>query len=306
MNTKKINKAVFLFLIMALLFTPALLHAVPKTKVLKPKNAEKKVTLLISGKKLAYYPVLLKEPSIVSVKGPGKLKVITRGYMNSIKAKKTNITVFYRINGGEKIKVAFKNLKADEDAGFDDESSGFPTAGENITIELSRGEHTIEFWSGSENPGICSRFLFTEIKEKKIDWVSLSPGYPNEPVSLITNEDVASYFRYSESKPLNIKITGPTVLRILNRFEFDYSMKGRINYRIRVREDKKIKNTYMLCSIRSELTGYKKDGKRIPGKANEIVISVPAGEHSYEIIPLDRNTLLAKILFPKKDIRLER
>ena len=64
-------------------------------------------------------------------------------------------------------------------------------------------------------------------------------------------------------------------------------MKGKINYRIEVKEDKKVKNTYMLCADRSDVTRYKKDGKKIPGKAKEIVISVPSGTHTYTLLPLD-------------------
>ncbi|MCZ7615783.1 MAG: hypothetical protein M5T52_20095 [Ignavibacteriaceae bacterium] len=53
---------------------------------------------------------------------------------------------------------------------------------------------------------------------------------------------------------MKIKIYGPTTLRILNRVEFDYKLKGKLNYRVEVREDKKLKNTYMLCSDRSDVT----------------------------------------------------
>jgi hypothetical protein len=82
-------------------------------------------------------------------------------------------------------------------------------------------------------------------------------------------------------------------------------MKGKINYRIEVKEDKKVKNTYMLCTDPSDVTKYKKDGKKTPGKANEIVISVPSGTHTYEIFTLDKCSVVARILFPKKDIKLE-
>ena len=84
-------------------------------------------------------------------------------------------------------------------------------------------------------------------------------------------------------------------------------MKGRINYRVQVKEDGEIKNTYLLSSVRSEVTSYKKDGEKIPGKAKEIVISVPGGTHIYKIIPLDedKNSILGRILFPKNDMKLE-
>ena len=42
-------------------------------------------------------------------------------------------------------------------------------------------------------------------------------------------------------------------------------------------------------------------------KAREIVIDIPAGKHMIEIYPLDedKNTLLGKLLFPKKDVKLK-
>ena len=282
-----------------------LCFAAPKTKVLVPKNAKGSISIIVSGKSYKYYPLSVDQSSVLTTRGPGKLKIITRGYLNSQSGSQLDYVIYYRINGGKKVKSEFNSVKSDNKAAFQNVSLGFPTVGENVIIELSRGEHTIELWSGSENSRINIRVLFTETKEKKIDWVSLSPMYPNEPVSLVSNEDVVSYFRYSTAKPLKIRITGPTILRVLNRAEFDYKMKGKLNYRVEVKEDNKLRNTYMLCSDRSDVTKYKKDGKRTPGKANEIVINVPSGTHTYEIITLDKYSILARILFPKNDIKLE-
>ncbi len=91
-------------------------------------------------------------------------------------------------------------------------------------------------------PGIC----LLRPKRMKINWVTLSPMYPKEPVDLVSRENVIHYFRFSKSKPLKVKITGPTILRILNRMENHYYMKGKINYRLQVKEDGDIKNTYLL------------------------------------------------------------
>jgi hypothetical protein len=303
MINKKINNILFRTLILLVFSTQCL--AAPNTKVIIPKNAKSSITINVSGKSLKYYPTSVDEAAILAVRGPGKLKIITRGQVNPKSKEQLNYIVYYRINGGKKIKADFNGVKRDNKAYFKDASLGYPSFGEIINVELSRGENTVEVWCGSSNPKICIRSLFSTIKEKKIDWVKLSPMYPNEPVSLITNEDVISYFRYSPSKLLKIKITGPTILRVLNRFEFDYKMKGKINYRIEVKEDKKVKNTYMLCADRSDVTRYNKDGKKIPGKANEIVINVPSGTHTYTLFPLDNCTVLARILFPKKDITLE-
>lgn len=89
--------------------------------------------------------------------------------------------------------------------------------------------------------------------------------------------------------------------------ENDYSMKGRTDYRIQIKEDSKIKNTYQLSSVRSQTAKYLHENSKIPGKANEIVIDVPKGSHTYQISLLDKNkcSLLCRILFPKKDIKNE-
>jgi len=276
-------------------------------KLIKPKNSETKTTLIVLGKNRTYYALSSKQPAVLNVKGPGKLKIITR-IKFGLKAKdELDYSIYYRLDGSEKIKSDFKDVERDAEAKFEDGNSGTPGTGEKIIIELSRGEHSIEIWQEGENYKINARYLLTKLKEKKIDWVSLSPLYPNEPVSLVTGENVVSYYRFSDSKPLKVKITGPTVLRILSRVENHYYMKGRINYRLQVKEGDAIIHTYLLNSIRSDVTVYRKGCGRVPGKAKEIIIDVPKGTHVYKVIPLDKdkNTLLARILFPKKDVKIK-
>lgn len=295
-----------LFLIVLLILTASLLtFGAPKTKVLVPKNANGSVSLIVSGKSYKYYPLSNDEAVVLTTRGPGKLKIITRCQLINSNVNNVDYNVYYRINGGSKIKVDFNNVRDDDKSEFKDASKGSPTIGENILIELSRGENSIEIWSGSGHLKILTRSLFTETKEKKVDWVSLSPMYPNQPVSLVTNEDVVTYYRLSASKPLKVRVTGPTTLRVLNRIEFDYKMKGLLNYRVEIREDKKLKNTFMLCANASDITRYRKEKKKTPGKAKEIVINVPSGTHIYEIITLDNYQILGRILFPKTDIKLE-
>ncbi len=295
------------FVIFSLLIPFTLVLGNPKTKVLKPKNVESKISIIISGKNRTYYPLIFKDATILSAKGPGTLKIITRAQFDSQTSKSFRYSIFYSINGNKKVKVDFNDSKPDSKAKFKDKSFGVPGNGESIVIQLNRGDNTIELWYQSEKLKIIGRFLFTETKEKKIDWVSLSPSFPNEPVSIVTNEEVATYYRFSTNKPLKIKITGPTTLRVFNRIENHYQMKGRIDYRLQVKEDGKVKNTYQLSSVRSDVTVYKKNCGRTPGKAKEVLITVPGGTHIYEILPLDKDkdSILGKVLFPKKDVKLK-
>ena len=294
-----------LFISFMVAATAIQLLAGSNTKVLKPKNATSKTTIIIWGKSRTYYPLTFTHSTIVTVKGPGTLKIITRERIQSENPQ--DYSVYYSVNGEKKNNLDFSNVIKDKKAFFRDKILGFPGTAGIFSLELGRGENTVEFWRNSEKPLVDARFLFAPLKEKKVKWVSMSPLFPNEPVALVTNEEVYTYYRYSENKPLKIKVTGPTTLRILNRIENHYQMKGRIHYRLQVKEDKIVKNTYQLSSVRSEVTVYKKGCGRTPGKANEIIIAVPGGTHRYEIIPLDKdkNSILGRVLFPKKDVRLK-
>lgn len=294
-----------IFILLLIITSSFLTLAGSNTKVIKPQNATSKTTMIIWGKNRTYYPLTYNHSTIINAKGPGTLKIITRQRIQSPGPK--DYSIYYSVNGEPKITVNFNNVRRDGKSSFLNKELGHPGTAGIFLIELARGENTIELWRRSEKPLIDARYLFTAINEKKINWISMSPLFPNEPVSLVTNEEVYTYYRFNENKPLKIKVAGPTTLRILNRIENHYQMKGRINYRIQVKEDKEVKNTYQLSSVRSDVTVYKKKCGRTPGKANEIIITVPGGTHRYEIIPLDKdkNSMLARILFPKKDVKIK-
>ena len=280
--------------------------AFSQTKALKPLNSKNTLVVSESGNHKTYYKLQQKEPSILLVKGPGILQVLTRLI---IKTENTDnfYSLYYKIDGGAPQKVNYSNIQKSNKDKFLSNSSGSPGITKIIEIELGPGEHSLEFKSGKETPVVAARYLFKKTKEKKVNWVLLSPSPPNEPVDLVTRENVIHYYRFSQKKPLKIKINGPTTLRILTRFENHYDMKGRIDYRIQLKENTKIIHTYLLSSTYSEVTTYKTNLKLVPGKANEFFIQVPSGSHNYTVIPMDKDksTILARVLFPKKDVKLE-
>lgn len=292
--------------ILILLIVFCFVSARADNKVLKPVNAKSKTVIEVAGTEREYYPVGIKNASLITVKGPGKLKIIVRPRIKMNIESTVSYKVYYRVDGGEKKYSQFNDVQKSNKAKYEIDTLGVPGDEGNIVLNLGRGEHNIKVWSDVENPKVDARYIYT-IKEKKdLNWVSITPTEPNEPVNLLAEEDEVMYYRFSAANPMKLKITGPTKLRVLTRIENHYSMKGRINYRLEIKEDKKVKHTYQLNSVRSETTKYKNDDSKVPGKAKEIVFEVPKGTHYYQIVPLDKDksTVLGRVLFPKKDINL--
>lgn len=299
-------KKIFLSLLIFVLMLSALMaQTTMKSHYLKPTIHQKRVTTLISEKTRYYYSLSTVKPSTINLKGPGKLRVMTRGRFIPDEGKKIAYSILYSVDGGEHKRIKFNGVIRSEKAIYLKSSLGAPGLLEDFEIELGRGNHTIEFYLEENDIPVASRYLFIPARQKKQDWLAFSPMLPSEPVDLITRESTVNYYRFSNENPLKVEIVGPTQLRVLTRIENHYQMKGRIHYRIQVKEKGEVINTYQLSSRRSEITMYKDDNELIPGKACEFVIDVPRGKHSYEIFTLDedKNTLLGRFLFPKKDVK---
>jgi len=279
-----------------------------KTVNLKPANFQKKVAIVISGKTKSYYSLSAVDPSVITVQGPGTLKVNTRGQFKPGDGDLMKYVIGYTIDGGQQISLAASGVGRSKEAIYPDGTLGVPGQLKSFEIELLRGNHTIEFKLKDNVVNVAARYSFKPAKIKKQEWLAFSPMQPSEPVDLISKETATSYYRFSMEKPLKIEIIGPTELRVLTRTENQYQMKGTINYRVQVKENSIVLNTCQLHSKPSEVAVYKDVKDMIPGTACEFVIYVPKGKHIYELLPLDKDkgSLLGRLLLPKKDIILEK
>jgi hypothetical protein len=289
-----------------LVYSSTVAQSTYKTRMLKPDNFQNKVTLVISDKNRSYYSLSSEEPSVINVQGPGKLRVLTRGRFVPKEVEKIQYEVLYSIDGAEQNSKKMSSVVRAKNASYTIRSMGSPGQSKALEIVLSRGYHTVEVTIADKSTAVDARYLFAPTKEKKRDWMAFCPMRPSEPVELISREESVSYYRFSDEKPLKVEIIGPTELRVLTRIENHYKMKGRVQYRVQVKEDGIVKNTYQLSSMQSEVAQYERDNELVPGKACEFIIDVPKGKHIYEVFPLDKDkkTLLGRLLLPKNDVKL--
>jgi hypothetical protein len=275
---------------------------------LKPKNYQKKVSIVISGKTRSYYSLSSVDPSVISIEGPGTLTIKSRSQFKPGEKGPVKYGISYTIDGGQQKNFTVSGVGLSKEAAYPDGTPGVPGQLKDFTIDLLRGSHTIEFKLTGEAVNVSARYSFKPAKIKKQEWLAFSPMQPSEPVDIISKETTTSYYRFSMEKPLKVEIIGPTELRVLTRTENKFQMKGTINYRVQVKENNIVLNTYQLHSKPSEVAVYKDVKDMIPGTACEFVIYVPKGKHTYELLPLDKDkgSLLGRMLLPKKDVILEK
>lgn len=277
-----------------------------KSRSIKPGNYQEKVITISGEKKRSYYGLNTESASLISVSGPGILRVITRGRFIPSEEEEIDYKVVFLVDGGDVNDKKFKDVKRSKSATYQDGSLGVPGQLKDFEIDLGRGDHSIEFKLENNDNQVACRYIFTPVKPKKLEWISFCPKQPSEPVDLLSRESSVTYYRFSNETPLMVEVNGPTMLRVLTRIENHYQMKGRILYRVQVKKNNEVINTYQLSSRQSEVAGYKEKVDLIPGKACEFVIEVPKGRHKYEVVPLDKDksTVLGRFLLPVKDVKL--
>ncbi len=302
------KKIIFTTIILISALTVTKAQTKHKSQLIAPKIFKKKVGTIVAGKNRNYYYMDADKASVIYLKGPGTLKVITRAQFAFDNNEYQNYDVLYTIDGGKTQKFRVKGVQRSKKAAFQNGKTGVPAVSKSFKIELSRGYHNIEFKLKDNNTKVIARYIFYPEKAEKKQWISYSPSGKTEPVELIIKEDIIKYYRFSKENPLTIDINGPTELRVLTRIENHYHMQGKINYRIQVIEKEKVINTYQLSSKRSEVAVYKKDKSLIPGKAREFAIEVPRGHHQYKLVLIDesKGSILGRLLIAKKDVKLEK
>jgi hypothetical protein len=296
----------FLLMLAIALISPAVMaQSASKSKYIKPTGFQKKVTTVVKGKSRNYYSLSATEPSLISFSGPGKLRMVTRARFVPGQVDKLAYEIVYNIDGAGPKSIKMSDVTKSTSATYLNGALGFPGELKDFELTLGRGNHSINFTLKDGKTPVAVQYIFTPTKAKKMDWVEFSPLRPSEPVEINSKETATTYYRASEENPVKIELIGPTELRVLTRVEYHFQMRGRVNYRVQVKENGKVINTYQLTTQLSEVAEYKDDKNLVPGKACEFVINVPAGKHLYELVPLDKdkNTVLSRFLLPKNDVK---
>jgi len=299
------NKFFLLFISLVVITGKINAQKTGETQVLKPSRFKQEVPIVVDNKARMYYFLSTEKTSLIFAQGPGKLRLITRAQFLPNQSRTVSYGIVYSLNGGTPVTLSAKSIERSTKASFSDPQYGKPGELHQFEINIPRGDNTISFQLADNNTPVAVRYLFNPVKEKKKEWIVYSPSLSQETVELVSNESVVSYYRFNQEKPLKIDVIGPTQIRVFTRIEFTHQMRGSVNYRLQVKNNGQIINTYQMSNKRSDIATYKNSCELVPGKASEFVIDVPAGNQTYEIIPLDKdkNSVLGRTLIIKKDVK---
>lgn len=272
-----------------------------------PVTTDSKVEVLVSGKLREYY--LLEEGTRieVQVKGPSRLKILSRVVLAASEDSADYSYLALRKKSRKALTFAHSSHLNDKVA-FAGEIEGSLGASRTKIIDVQRGEQTYTFYLPKDTKRkVVLRFaLETSAFTRGTQVVAMTPNVFTKEVDVVSREEAATYYRIGSGYEVALDIIGPATLKVMSRIEFDQNMNGKQKWKVRVLEDNKVKGTYSLSGRRSQITAYRDLSSLVPSKAEVFYVEVPAGKHRYEfILPDNHRTVLMKFLLPKRQLEHE-
>jgi hypothetical protein len=91
---------------------------------------------------------------------------------------------------------------------------------------------------------------------------------------------------------------------VITRLNFTPRIMGRRSYRIKVFEDGRLKNTYLVRTRRSQVAYYLKHQDDVPGRGVPFFVTIPRGRHHYRFEFVDGGQeALLNFYLPQSDLQ---
>lgn len=276
-------------------------------KFIAPYAFDRKIDVQIAGKNRAYYALSGDARVQVRVKGPTRLRVISRAILDS-KQDSLEYKFLARREGGKK-QITFRHRSREfENATVSQETEAGVTAVRAKQIDVPRGDQTYTFFLPRDSKQTVMLRFARESKEfaqgDKV--VAMTPITYTTRVDLVTKEEATAYYRAGANDKVILRLIGPATLKVLNRIEFDQNMNGRQKWRVQVIEDGKLKATHSLSAKKSQITAYREASAFVSSHAQTVFVEVPEGTHEYEFrLPDNHRTALVRFLLPEKQLERE-
>jgi len=269
-----------------------------------PSSYDASTEILVAGKRRQYF-VLEEGRSIeIKVQGPSRLKVVSRVILNGA-ADSTEYTFLALRKGSRKTLTFSHRTHASDKVAFVGAAQGAISASRLKIVDIPRGEHVYTLYL-PKNSGrkLLLRFaLDTHAFTNGTRVVAMTPGEFTTQVDLVTAEEVSAYYRIGTGEHVALALIGPATLKVMARIEFDVHMTGKQKWKVLVTEDGRVKSTYSLTSIKSEITTHREASGLVASRAEVFYVEVPDGEHRYEFsMPENHRTTLLKFLLPESQL----
>ncbi|MDP2359349.1 MAG: hypothetical protein Q8O14_01160 [bacterium] len=274
----------------------------------------KRAMVDVDGKARVYWQLDKGGAMKASVNGPAVLRVVARAPWRSKLKGKENL-ISWNLDGqpGGTLRLPMVrsrtvHLQPPKEAPEFATPAKWPRLSASITeeIRIPYGTHDISF----QTEGLLSENVFLRLQSKALQpmpkggTVDLLPRGGGATRNIAVQDKRATYQVLASGSELQLDVTGPTVVKVISRLDWNTTMTGQQKYQLKVHEDGLLKNTWVLRGRRSTAATYVGKDNTMPARGEVIYIEVPAGRHQYAVKFQDSGREVnLRFLMPREALR---
>jgi len=275
--------------------------AASQWRLTAPVRAAGEACVRVGGEAVPY--VLLEEetPAVLRVRGPRRLKIVTRHLAPPAPGDEAAYVVHVTIDERLDVDRAERAPRAAAVVTCGDERP--LGALRRSYVSIPKGWHDVSV-TVSGGP-VAARFL-RERTTRRTVWTSYAPERFAGVGHLQFDSGARStYYRFDSTQPLGFVVSGPTDVEVWVRLDFDHTMRGVQPFALTVSLDGEPWRDFHFDADRLDSAVWIEKPDVLPGERKTLRLKVPEGRHRVEIRCLkpEACALAAKIRIPERSIR---
>ncbi len=307
MNRQKMNRPALRIVFSTLVLATGLALSVTdvaaesRWRVLRPAVDQGRICLEVEGRAVEYFVLDDREPTILEVRGPRRVKLITRLLDHPGHDEEADYGVNLLLDGAPLLTRRHRAGVKSELHPCDDDATPVGVL-RRITVAVGAGSHRFEIY------GLDGRVAARFYRESRLASTETVPYSPEVFGALRTlhfeSGAQSTYYTFGDGSSLAFDVRGPTTLRIHTRLDFDSAMNGTQNYCLEVLRDGESWQQFHYHARKLSSAVYLEREDILPGARKTLRLPVPPGRHRFELRCLRPQAcgVAAQIRIPARDI----
>ncbi len=263
----------------------------------QPSAAADLVCIESDGQRLEYARIDGARAAVFEITGPRRCKLITR----SLGGEPWEITV--TVDGAVNQARRHRCEPSSRTAACAD---GAPASElRRAYFDVGPGKHTVEVTGSAADGAALVCRLFGETRTRGSGLVPLTPAsYAAVATLQFESGSQSTYYLAADDRAVALEVTGPTVLHVFTRLDFDQTMSGAQPYALEVVRDGADGRVHHLTAEKLSSALWLERPGVMPGTRQRIRITVPEGRHHYELRCLRPTTcgMAVQVQIPRGDL----
>lgn len=251
-------------------------------KAISPREDRGRSCIRVGAQDFDYFLLDGEQPTVLRVRGPQRLKIITRYLFGETDSQGARYRINVRVDGREELRRNF-NASDLPSAGLcrkDGQVAGL----KRVYLNVPTGLHDIQILADAPGDGRIAARFFRESRGRETKMVNFSPERFDAVYKLQFDGGSQSiYYHFTENSPLRFSVIGPTTIEIDTRLDFDHTMSGSTSYQLEIVQNGEALPRFIYHTSKIGSASYIERRDILPGERKRSRLTVPRGRQEYEI-----------------------